>query len=271
MADPQIAPSGAHEGWEVIDEKAPASDAPSAGTWEKRGMAGDVWHPAGATGSKAIDPELGRVDNSALGLPPEMAALSALAIARAAALPAANLIGRAKAAMAAAGVQAAPALKYEVTKTALQAIGIPAPIAVGTALMVSGYRKGGGKIAPTAAAETPLPEGVDHYMPNASATPSGFAPSAAGVAGSPVDRYMPNVSPPPMPAQPSTAPSPAGPIASPAAALAARLGTPSDIDLVKALIAKGNSAAAAVKTISRGDPKKFGALMTAYMQSRQVK
>lgn len=222
------------------------STAPSPGSWEKRGMAGDVWHPAGATGAKAMDPELGRVDNSLLGMPPEMAALSAMAVTRAAAVPAANLMGRAKAAMVAAGAQAAPQLKYEVTKSALQGLGVPAPFAMAAALMVSGYRKGGGKATP--AAETPLPEGVDRYMPNVSTNQAIQAPPIAQQ-------------------QQASAAS----MESPGAALASRVGTPSDTDLVKALIAKGNSASAAIQTIARGDPKKFGRLMTAYMQARQVK
>lgn len=114
-----------------------AAPGPSAGTWEDRGIGGKVWHPAsGAT-------ERGREDNSLFGMPPEFAALSGLAIARAIGAPALTVAARAVAGIQAAAGQALPAVKYEVTKTALEKVGIPTPLAVAAAMAVSGYKRGG--------------------------------------------------------------------------------------------------------------------------------
>lgn len=45
----------------------------------------------------------------------------------------------------------------------------------------------------------------------------------------------------------------------------------SDLDILKANVAKGANPASTAAALAKGDPKKFGALLTAYMQSRQVK
>lgn len=120
----------------------------------------DGWH------STAGD-ERSRADNTLLGMPPEFAALSALAVTRAAAVPAANVIGRARAAVVAAGAQAAPVIKYEVTKHALESLGVSSSIAIPIAMVVSGYKKGA-KATPTEAAPAPTAE---------AATPAAAAPA----------------------------------------------------------------------------------------------
>lgn len=221
MADPQTT-AGVPAGWEVVSEKTAAppaaaqagdykglfelsmSDDPNVRaraleiaktqTPEQQKAFGDyqkkVWaekHPGTLTG---------RQDNTLLGMPPEFAALSAAAIARAAALPATNLMGRARAVVGTLGAQASPVIKYEVTKTALQALGVGPGTATMIAMVVSGYRKGGmkGGAEPSApSAPSKLPAGVDPHMPNVSGTAPGFGESAAGVRGATVDPHMPNV------------------------------------------------------------------------------
>lgn len=141
---------------------------PSVGTWEDRGVAGKVWHPAtGAT-------ERGREDNSLVGMPPEFAALSGLAIARAVGAPALTAAARAVAGIKATVGQALPAVKYEVTKTTLEKLGVPSAVAIPIAMAVSSYKRGG-KAEAAAKAGPPSdvsPPGVDRYMPNVSGASS---------------------------------------------------------------------------------------------------
>lgn len=195
MPDPQRA-SGLPDGWEVVSDTtktaAPPAE-PSAGYWEHRGMAGDVWHPADRRNSSS---DVGRVDNSVAGMPPEFAAISAAAVARAAAVPAANLMGRARAALGAVGLQASPVIKYEVTKSALEALGVHPGIAMGVAYVVSGYRRGAKGVAEPSAPSRVPPPGIEPHMPNVSGTAPGFGESAAGVPTGrvPVETHMPNIS-----------------------------------------------------------------------------
>lgn len=97
-------------------------------------------------------PELHREDNSLLGAPPELAVAGALgiggAVAKAGAAGASKLAAAGKAAVG----MAAPAVKYEATKTVLEKLGVPSPMAVVAAMAMAGY-KGGAKEAPAAAAE----------------------------------------------------------------------------------------------------------------------
>lgn len=129
----------------------------SAGTWEDRGIAGKVWRPLNGGRERT------REDNSLLGLPPELAVTSGLGIGRAVAGAGAGLASKAVAGAKAVAGQAAPAVKYELTKSALEGAGMPPSVAVPIALAVSGYQRGGKTARATAArakaptAKTPPP------------------------------------------------------------------------------------------------------------------
>jgi hypothetical protein len=83
-----------------------------------------------------------RPDATLGGVPPELAVVSGLGLGRAVLAPGLSLAGRAVAGARAVAEQATPVAKYELTKSALQWAGLPTPIAMGAALVVSGYRKG---------------------------------------------------------------------------------------------------------------------------------
>jgi hypothetical protein len=144
---------------------------PSAGYWEDRGIGGKVWHPASGVR------EGNRSDNQVLGMPPELAALSALGVGRAVLTPGLNAVGRVIAGAKATAGQAAPYIGSEVVRHGLKAVGVPEPFAsVGADLVLARTLRGKGaaraatteaKVAaeemtpmgfpkPTAAAETPL-------------------------------------------------------------------------------------------------------------------
>lgn len=121
----------------------------SEGSWENRGVGGAVWHPASGAS------EGHRVDNSLLGLPPETAVAGGVPIVRAVLAPATSLAARGAAGATAAVVQAAPTIKYEIIRGTLQSLGVPAGIAIPTAMLISGYRKGTPPAAATTAEATP--------------------------------------------------------------------------------------------------------------------
>ncbi len=248
-----------------------AAAKPSAGYWEDRGMAGKVWHPADRRNSS----DVGRIDNSVGGLPPEMAAIAGAKVLGAAAEPALSLGGKALAGAKSIASQAAPGLKYEVTKSGLQAIGVPQPIAVAAAMAVAGYKKGAS--APVAAAEMALPEGVERYAPNVSGLPpSSVALTAEQRAAQAASGYATAPAPSaPVPVSgPQGVPAAAlGPEASARAATinAVRSDPAKDVAVVKTLIANGVPPAAAVKQVAGESPTRFGSLMTLYLRSRQVK
>lgn len=162
MAEPQR--SGVPDGWEVVDTpKTPApgtTPTASAGTWEDRGIAGKVWHPADGASERH------REDNSVLGLPPEFAALSAVAVAAAAAKPAATVASKGKAIAGALGAQVTPVIKYELIKHGLTAVGVSEGIAIPVAIALTGYKSGakGAKSAKTVKAPAgelpPVPENI---------------------------------------------------------------------------------------------------------------
>lgn len=135
-----------------------------------------------------------RVDNSVGGLPPELAAVSALGIGRAVAAPGLSIVARGMAGVKAAAGQAAPVIKYELVKSGLEHMGVPSPLAMAGAMAVTGYKRGAGK----AAVEAPVAAEA--------------APVAAEATGVPVDAPPP---PPtsPMAAVPVAPPAPAGPAA----------------------------------------------------------
>jgi len=195
----------------------PAAAAP-AGTWEDRGIGGKVWHPASGGSERT------RVDNSLLGMPPELAVLAPIGIARAIAGAGVGMAGRAVAGAKAVVEQAAPAVKYEATKHALEAMGIPSPLAVAAAIAVSGYKKGAPvKAAPAARA------------PRSAPAASTAAPTSAAPVAAPVAEAAPALAaaraPIPMPARPTLVPKPSTAAALPdqkalnEAALAARRAT----------------------------------------------
>lgn len=65
-----------------------------------------------------------------------------------------NVGGKVVAGAKAAAEIASPAVKYEITRRTLQAVGVPGPLATGVAIAVSGYRRSGAPSpAPAAAAE----------------------------------------------------------------------------------------------------------------------
>lgn len=179
-------PKGVPDGWAVVPSG--EADAPSAGTWEDRGIGGKVWHPA--TGAKEGD----RVDNQVLGVPPELAAVSALGVARAAAAPGLSLVARGVAGAKAAAGQAAPVIKYELVKSGLERMGVPSPLAMAGAMAVTGYKRG----AKVPAAAAPVAAEA--------------APVAAEAASAPVGAPTP---PPaqPVATAPAASPAPAGPAA----------------------------------------------------------
>lgn len=63
----------------------------------------------------------------------------------------------------------------------------------------------------------------------------------------------------------------AAPSTDPAAELAARLGTPTELELVQQLVKKGVTPSTAVKTVAGQNQAKFGALMTAYLKAQQAR
>jgi hypothetical protein len=161
------------------DETAPA--------WVDRGVAGMEYLPNGFTGG---NPELNRPDNSLLGLPPELAVLSGAGIARAAGTGL-SAAGKAVAGAKAAAGQAGTALKYEATKSGLEAMGVPTAVAIPIAISVSGYtgRAAAKPRAPRQAKTTPTEAA-------APASPPASSPAAAA----PQTQAAP---PPAAPAAPS--------------------------------------------------------------------
>lgn len=193
--------SGIPEGWSVVDGKgAPQATEKSAGYWEKRGIAGDVWHPADGASERH------RADNEVLGMPPETAALGVGAIGRAVAAPAVNAGARIAAGLKAAGSQAAPNIKYELVKTVLQKAGLPAPIAVPAAMIISGIRRGGAEVPPS---EPALAAQKGSNLPavatGTSMQPAPFQPPQARAP----------VAEPPVRSGPVAVPSPAGKVTNP--------------------------------------------------------
>jgi hypothetical protein len=150
-------------------------------------MAGAEWHPA--SGAREGD----RVDNSVLGLPPELAVLGgpiAKKALGAAGSAASGIAGKVGSAAKAAG----PIMTYEVAKTAMQHMGVPAELAGIIAAMIGGGR-------PTAPARPRAPR-----APKAQTASPGQAPAPAG----------PSSTPAPVPtvqnsAASAAAPSPAAP------------------------------------------------------------
>lgn len=174
-------PAAATEGM-LPQDRQPEPTISADGYFEElSGNQGMRWHPPAGSGD-----ELHRPDNSLLGVPPELAVTGAVGVGRAMMGPgtgpgaASRLYAGAKEVV----TQTAPAIKYEVVKSSLEAAGVPAPVAAAAAIAVSGYRHGGGKAAAGTAAATTEAGAVE----TAATTPR--APTAAAsvdpVAASPV-------------------------------------------------------------------------------------
>lgn len=188
MPDPKDVP----DGWTIVEGHgvdapaiAAAAKAPSAGTWEHRGLAGDVWHPASGV------QERNRADVTLGGMPPELAAVSGLGVARAVGGAGLSLAGRAVAGAKAIASQAGPVVKYEALKHGLSALGLPATVSIPLAMAVSGYKH------PTATAKL----GAADVVKTATADSTRAAETAAATRASAA--VPPTV--PAMVEQPSTA------------------------------------------------------------------
>lgn len=116
--------------------------------------------------------EHGRVDNQVLGMPPELVAAMAGPVAKAATQAGLSTGQRIGAAFKSSLGAAHPLVKYEITRSALEHVGIPAPIAMAAAIAVSGYKTGA---APAEAASTVAADAA----PAAATTTAEAAPAAA--------------------------------------------------------------------------------------------
>lgn len=83
-----------------------------------------------------------RVDNSVLGVPPELVATGIVGVGRSMVSAGVGAAKKAVAAAKALASETAPVIKYEVTRSGLEAIGLPPSLAIPAAIAVSGYRKG---------------------------------------------------------------------------------------------------------------------------------
>lgn len=194
----EVDQSGPSKGWTWADSPAVAATpeaARAAGHPEAKIGPAHTQRTFGAEDRTFADTpnlELNRADNSLLGLPPEVAVLSGLAIGRAMGAAGLTAAGRALAGLKASAAQVTPVLKYEATRHALDAIGISPTVATVAAMAVSGYRKGAK--AATADAESAVartvksdasPAIVDSYKPNISSTPPTVTTAEAVPAVSP--------------------------------------------------------------------------------------
>lgn len=201
------------------------------------------------------NPELHRVDNSLLGMPPELAVVSGLGLARAVAAPGLTAAGRVVAGAKNAVAQATPVLKYEATKHILTSMGVPQGIAIPAAMAVSGYRTGGKPAAAEAGAGSQLKDALEadprlasmRAVRDAGQTMSPLelsralkdpvpveAPPATAPAAAP-----PETPPAPVPSVgPSAAPSAPAPAATPLTAMPGAL-TDEEVRAVEGLVAKG--------------------------------
>jgi hypothetical protein len=199
MSEAQQQPTGVPDGWEVV---APAAaPTPRAGGRDFKILGVNI-HVPGEEKPRADANVIGWGSQGA-GVAPEdllMGGMMARGVARAAS-------GGAGAAVKAAVAEASPLLKYEVTKTTLEKMRVPAPIAMLVAAAVSGYRGNGKKPA-----VPEVPAVAEPRVP-ANATGTGWTPApmptpaAAPRASAPVAAPSGTPSPaPPAPAPPVTPP-----------------------------------------------------------------
>lgn len=174
-----------------------------------RGAAWATTPLAEVTGVPAIDGFTSPVGLGSL-------ALGGASVLRAAGGASGGLAASALAAVKQLGAEAAPQLKYEIAKQTLEYMGVPGPVAMPTAMLISGYR-GNGKKA-TAPVEPPAAATPAKPSAPVNATGTSWAPGTM-----PPPRPMPTSAP--MEAPPRTAsggtPPPSGP-----PAVAAPVSTP---------------------------------------------
>jgi hypothetical protein len=196
MSEAQQQPTGVPDGWEVV---APAAaPTPRAGGRDFKILGVNI-HVPGEEKPRADANVIGWGSQGA-GVAPEdllMGGMMARGVARAAS-------GGAGAAVKAAVAEASPLLKYEVTKTTLEKMRVPAPIAMLVAAAVSGYRGNGKKPA-----VPEVPPVAEPRVP-ANATGTGWTPAPM-----PTPAAAPRASAPV--AAPSGIPSPASPALAPPA------------------------------------------------------
>lgn len=127
---------------------------------------------------------LHREDNSVLGVPPELAVIGGLGVARAVAGAGAGIVSKTLAGGKEIVSQGTPAIKYQAVKSGLEALGLPSSISTPTALLVAGYKKGS---APPDPVHMPTAEGFEAYGNPVSVAPSAgpLAESANAVKGPP--------------------------------------------------------------------------------------
>lgn len=163
------------EGWDVIAMNGATTSnvSPvSPGHWEDKGIAGAVWHP-----DQGPTNERHRPDNSVLGMPPELAVVGGVGVARAAAAGGAGLIAKTAAGLKNAGQQALPVAKAAAAYKALTAIGVPAHYAAAAVAALS-LAHGGKGAATTETAVAPEMVAAESAAPAASA-PVAPAPPVA--------------------------------------------------------------------------------------------
>jgi hypothetical protein len=208
------------------------ASGPTEGYWEDRGIAGQMWHPPGVPLGR--DPSSQRADvNVASGLPfidtlsPEglLGGIAAVrAIGGAVVGTQLGAAQRALAGLQATLTQAAPVVKYEVTKTVLEHIGVPTPVAVILATGASGYQRGRG-----AAAAEPRPAPALESVPTPPrpvGTSTAWTPGVLPRAPAPISEPT-SVSVPPISEPTSVSVPPAAGVARRASAPAA-LGLPTE-------------------------------------------
>jgi hypothetical protein len=200
MSEAQQQPTGVPDGWEVV---APAAaPTPRAGGRDFKILGVNI-HVPGEEKPRADANVIGWGSQGA-GVAPEdllMGGMMARGVARAAS-------GGAGAAVKAAVAEASPLLKYEVTKTTLEKMRVPAPIAMLVAAAVSGYRGNGKKpavpeVPPVAEPRVPANATGTGWTPAPMPTPSAAAPRASAPVAAPSGTPSPA---PPAPAPPATPP-----------------------------------------------------------------
>lgn len=147
-------------------EKPEAQTPVDQGHWEDRGIGGKVWHPPAGAGSERT-----REDNSLLGMPPELAVVSGVGLARAVAGAGAGAAAKTVAAGQALAGQAAPYLKYEIYRHGLMTMGIPWYVADGIAAVAAGMPKRGAAAGEAAAGEAAAAEAAPTRVKAGSLTP----------------------------------------------------------------------------------------------------
>jgi hypothetical protein len=127
--------------------------APAGGSWYDHPVLGRIWRPPGvaagqdATSKRRDSVVLGWGDNGGGVAPEDLLMLGQAGRAITGAAKLGGALGGVKEAI----IQASPVIKYEATRATLRAAHVPDAIASPVAMLISGYKRGGGSAA---AAET---------------------------------------------------------------------------------------------------------------------